>query len=146
MLFVQKYPNYQVYNLDALTYAGNLENLKDIENASNYKLDSLGEVLAVEVFDDSLKNNYLSIFNFLYQEPITRNQQPFLRKNPLRKTEKRLSCVFCCVDTLYPSSIGCCPIVKPLVLFIKHFNSLVLAAMGKVQSVHKSGITATICF
>ena len=35
--FVKKYPDYKIFNLDALTYAGNLENLKDIENASNYK-------------------------------------------------------------------------------------------------------------
>ena len=34
--FVKNYPNYQIYNLDALTYAGNLENLRDIENESNY--------------------------------------------------------------------------------------------------------------
>ncbi|TWD97419.1 dTDP-glucose 4,6-dehydratase [Neobacillus bataviensis] len=34
---VNKYPNYMIVNLDLLTYAGNLENLKDIENASNYK-------------------------------------------------------------------------------------------------------------
>jgi len=34
--FVTKYPNYQITNLDALTYAGNLENLKDVENQSNY--------------------------------------------------------------------------------------------------------------
>jgi dTDP-glucose 4,6-dehydratase len=33
---VNKYPNYQIFNLDALTYAGNLENIKDIENAPNY--------------------------------------------------------------------------------------------------------------
>jgi dTDP-glucose 4,6-dehydratase len=36
-LFVNKYPDYQIINLDKLTYAGNLENLKDVENASNYK-------------------------------------------------------------------------------------------------------------
>lgn len=36
-LFVNQYPNYNIFNLDKLTYAGNLENLKDIENASNYK-------------------------------------------------------------------------------------------------------------
>src|ERR1700741_296081 len=36
-LFVNKYPDYKIVNLDALTYAGNLENLKDIEHASNYK-------------------------------------------------------------------------------------------------------------
>ncbi len=35
-LFVNKYPAYQIYNLDALTYAGNLENLVDIQEANNY--------------------------------------------------------------------------------------------------------------
>ena len=35
--FVKKYPNYYIINFDALTYAGNLENLKDVENESNYK-------------------------------------------------------------------------------------------------------------
>lgn len=35
-LFVTKYPNYHVVNVDALTYAGNLANLTDIENAENY--------------------------------------------------------------------------------------------------------------
>lgn len=35
-LFVTKYPDYQIINLDALTYAGNLENLRDIEKAPNY--------------------------------------------------------------------------------------------------------------
>ena len=34
--FVKNYPQYQIINLDALTYAGNLENLRDVENASNY--------------------------------------------------------------------------------------------------------------
>lgn len=33
---VTNYPNYHIYNLDALTYAGNLENLKDIESVPNY--------------------------------------------------------------------------------------------------------------
>jgi dTDP-glucose 4,6-dehydratase len=35
-LFVNKYPNYQIFNLDNLTYAGNLKNLTDIEKSSNY--------------------------------------------------------------------------------------------------------------
>ena len=35
-LFVKKYPQYRIVNLDALTYAGNLENLKDVEDAANY--------------------------------------------------------------------------------------------------------------
>ena len=35
-LFVKKYPEYQIFNLDALTYAGNLENIIDIEKEPNY--------------------------------------------------------------------------------------------------------------
>lgn len=35
-LFVNKYPDYHIYNLDALTYAGNLENLRDLEANPNY--------------------------------------------------------------------------------------------------------------
>ncbi|MEE1366143.1 MAG: dTDP-glucose 4,6-dehydratase, partial [Muribaculaceae bacterium] len=36
-LFVNKYPEYRIINIDKLTYAGNLENLKDIEERSNYR-------------------------------------------------------------------------------------------------------------
>lgn len=36
-LFVNKYPDYLIYNLDSLTYAGNLRNLEDIEKAPNYQ-------------------------------------------------------------------------------------------------------------
>ncbi len=36
-LFVKKYPQYKIINLDKLTYAGNLENLRDIENEPNYQ-------------------------------------------------------------------------------------------------------------
>jgi len=42
-LFVNKYPDYEIYNLDKLTYAGNLENLKDIESKPNYHF-VLGDV------------------------------------------------------------------------------------------------------
>ena len=35
-LFVNKYPDYRIFNLDKLTYAGNLENLRDVEQAPNY--------------------------------------------------------------------------------------------------------------
>lgn len=36
-LFVQQYPDYNIVSLDALTYAGNLENLRDVEQAPNYR-------------------------------------------------------------------------------------------------------------
>jgi dTDP-glucose 4,6-dehydratase len=51
--FVQNYPNYHIFNLDALTYAGNLENIKDIENASNYtflKGDIVDEAFINDIF------------------------------------------------------------------------------------------------
>src|SRR3982751_6918550 len=35
-LFVNKYPDYRIVNFDALTYAGNLENLKDVQGNPNY--------------------------------------------------------------------------------------------------------------
>ena len=35
-LFINKYPHYHIFNLDSLTYAGNLENLKDVEDKANY--------------------------------------------------------------------------------------------------------------
>ena len=53
-LFVNKYPNYRIVNLDKLTYAGNLENLKDIENAPNYifeKGDIVDESCISQLFD-----------------------------------------------------------------------------------------------
>lgn len=53
-LFVTKYPDYQIVNLDALTYAGNLENLKDIKDAPNYtfvKGDITDEKFIPELFE-----------------------------------------------------------------------------------------------
>src|SRR5271156_3038192 len=53
-LFVKKYPQYLIVNADALTYAGNLENLRDVENFSNYKFeraDILDEKRINELFE-----------------------------------------------------------------------------------------------
>ena len=36
-LFVRKYPDYRIINVDKLTYAGNLANLRDVEDCPNYK-------------------------------------------------------------------------------------------------------------
>ena len=52
--FVKKYPDYQVFNLDKLTYAGNLENLKDIEGHSNYhfiKGDIVDDAFVSQIFE-----------------------------------------------------------------------------------------------
>lgn len=53
--FVKNYPNYHIYNLDALTYAGNLENLRDIENEPNYffvKADIRNQNEINEIFEE----------------------------------------------------------------------------------------------
>jgi len=50
-LFVNKYPNYQIINLDALTYAGNLENLRDIEDKPNYRFEKVN-ILDVKAVED----------------------------------------------------------------------------------------------
>ncbi|MEM1328205.1 MAG: dTDP-glucose 4,6-dehydratase [Bacteroidota bacterium] len=44
---VQQYPNYQIVNLDALTYAGNLENIRDIEGNENYSFER-GDITDLE--------------------------------------------------------------------------------------------------
>ncbi len=48
--FVRKYPKYHIFNLDALTYAGNLENLKDVEGASNYTFIK-GDIVDAELIN-----------------------------------------------------------------------------------------------
>ncbi len=58
-LFVNSYPDVQIFNLDKLTYAGNLENLKDIEQAENYQFihedivnaDALHQLFTEHQFD-----------------------------------------------------------------------------------------------
>src|SRR5690606_8848380 len=57
-LFVTKYPQYHIFNLDALTYAGNLENLKDIENYPNYTF------LKGDITDSDFLNSVFSEHDF----------------------------------------------------------------------------------
>ncbi len=57
-LFVNKYPEYQIVNLDKLTYAGNLENLKDVEAKSNYQF------IKGDITDFELINNIFRKYKF----------------------------------------------------------------------------------
>ena len=56
--FVTQHPEYHIYNLDALTYAGNLENIKDIENASNYTFIK-GDIVDAEFIDKLISEKLL---------------------------------------------------------------------------------------
>jgi dTDP-glucose 4,6-dehydratase len=72
-LFVNKYPNYHIFNLDKLTYAGNLANLKDIENAPNYtfvKGDITDEVFLQELFS---KNDFKGIIHLAAESHVDRS-------------------------------------------------------------------------
>ncbi|MFI5188127.1 MAG: dTDP-glucose 4,6-dehydratase, partial [Chitinophagales bacterium] len=55
-LFVNKYPQYRIINLDALTYAGNLENLRDIEDAPNYYFEKANILETSEI--EKVLNKY----------------------------------------------------------------------------------------
>jgi dTDP-glucose 4,6-dehydratase len=54
--FVKKYPDYKIINLDKLTYAGNLENLKDVENEPNYEFVR-GDIYDADFLDDLFRKN-----------------------------------------------------------------------------------------
>ncbi len=72
-LFVKKYPKYLIYNLDSLTYAGNLENLKDIESYSNYtfiKGDITDEHFVSEIFD---KYRFTDIIHLAAESHVDRS-------------------------------------------------------------------------
>lgn len=57
-LFVNSYPDYSIVNLDALTYAGNLENLKDVADAPNYTF------IKGDITDEQFVNNLFSRYTF----------------------------------------------------------------------------------
>lgn len=58
-LFVQKYPHYHIVNLDCLTYAGNLENLSEIENAKNYTFEKVN-ILDVEALTSVFEKHQIT--------------------------------------------------------------------------------------
>jgi len=72
-LFVNKYPEYNIYNLDSLTYAGNLENLTDIENKENYTFIK-GDITD-EVFIDTLfkENRFDSVIHLAAESHVDRS-------------------------------------------------------------------------
>ncbi|MFQ5867855.1 MAG: dTDP-glucose 4,6-dehydratase [bacterium] len=79
---IKKYPAYKVINLDKLTYAGNLDNLKDIENNSNYTFVK-GDICDRRTVDE-LSKDVEAIVNFAAQSHVDRSiidASDFLRTN-----------------------------------------------------------------
>ncbi|WP_138432522.1 dTDP-glucose 4,6-dehydratase [Winogradskyella algicola] len=72
-LFVNKYSNYNVYNLDSLTYAGNLENLKDVEDKENYhfiKADINDEKVIEDLF---IEHQFDSVIHLAAESHVDRS-------------------------------------------------------------------------
>ena len=69
----RKYPEYRIINLDKLTYAGNLENLRDIENNPNYKFIK-GDIADRKIIDEIFKSrNIDAIINFAAESHVDRS-------------------------------------------------------------------------
>jgi dTDP-glucose 4,6-dehydratase len=82
--FVNRYPEYQIVNLDGLTYAGNLENLKDLEHASNYVFEKADIVDAEAVNAVFLKYNPDGVIHLAAESHVDRsiaNPMAFIRTN-----------------------------------------------------------------
>jgi dTDP-glucose 4,6-dehydratase len=83
-LFVKKYPNYRIINLDKLTYAGNLENIRDIEGISNYTFEK-GDIVD-SVYLESLfaKYNFDGVIHLAAESHVDRsitNPMEFIMTN-----------------------------------------------------------------
>ncbi len=72
-LFVNKYPDYEIYNLDKLTYAGNLKNLTDIENAHNYHFVRLDLVDALALNNLFNEHQFDSVIHLAAESHVDRS-------------------------------------------------------------------------
>ena len=72
-LFVNKYPDYEIFNLDKLTYAGNLKNLTDIENAPNYHFVRLDLVDATAVNNLFNEHQFDSVIHLAAESHVDRS-------------------------------------------------------------------------
>ncbi|MCC2463796.1 dTDP-glucose 4,6-dehydratase [Bacillus mobilis] len=81
---VKKYPEYNIVNLDALTYAGNLENLKDVEELSNYKFVK-GDIADRQFINQLFKEEKFDyVLNFAAESHVDRsitNPDIFIQTN-----------------------------------------------------------------
>ncbi|MBP6401425.1 MAG: dTDP-glucose 4,6-dehydratase [Bacteroidia bacterium] len=72
-LFVKKYPEYRILNLDKLTYAGNLENLKDIEDLPNYEFIK-GDIVDNEFIQNLFKTRAIdSVIHLAAESHVDRS-------------------------------------------------------------------------
>lgn len=83
-LFVNKYSEYKIINLDKLTYAGNLENLTDIENADNYVFEKGDITDEAYIFDLFSKYQFDGVIHLAAESHVDRsisNPMEFVKTN-----------------------------------------------------------------
>lgn len=71
--FVNKYPEYLIVNADKLTYAGNLENITDIEKAKNYKFEKIDIVEKQSLLDLFKKYNFDAVIHLAAESHVDRS-------------------------------------------------------------------------
>jgi len=109
---IKKYPQYKIINLDKLTYAGNLDNLKDIENNSNYTFVK-GDICDIRLVDE-LTKDVEAIVNFAAESHVDRSiidASDFIRTNidgtynllEATKRHKISRLIHCSTDEIYGS-------------------------------------------
>lgn len=72
-LFVNKYPEYKIINLDALTYAGNLENLKDIDQKPNYFFEKVNILEADKIKEVFEKYSVTDVIHLAAESHVDRS-------------------------------------------------------------------------
>lgn len=71
--FVKSYPQYHIFNLDALTYAGNLENIADIENEQNYTFIK-GDIVDADFINDLFaKHQFEGVLHLAAESHVDRS-------------------------------------------------------------------------
>ena len=83
-LFLKKYPNYEIVNLDKLTYAGNLENLKDVESNPNYsfvKGDIVDEKFVMNLFENTKFDGVVHLAAESHVDRSISNPTEFIKTN-----------------------------------------------------------------
>jgi len=80
---LKEHPDWEITNLDKLTYAGNLENLKDIEDNPRYRF-AKGDITDRELISNILRNRFDAIINFAAESHVDRSildASPFIETN-----------------------------------------------------------------
>ena len=146
-LFVNKYPEYNIINLDKLTYAGNLANLKDIEDKPNYKFVKM-DICDFESFYQLMQDEKVDgIIHLAAESHVDRSiKDPFtFAKTNVMGTLSLLQAAKLYWESqpepykiAYPRSVDCCP----LSVDCRFYHISTDEVYGALEMNHPEGIPA----